>query len=265
MISVTSLAVSDQREASATPAVDSTEYVTFEDRELLRALLSPAEVRGRSSIMMRAQSEECPIPPPRKRRDKVKSSRRHTVGTLSIGRSVSLASETPVETDLDRKCEVVVPEDSSRSPEKVPSLGRRDDVDSSCQRLAESVSSEKESVCSDGTPLPSIIASGMELKREDSDFVDIEVEDAQLIDEAQRTNDVTCMENLSLHEKSLLTGKSSENYEEKLNVERNSEESKAKTPKTRFSKIKSLLSGKVNYQFILRLFCIHCSRPVYLI
>ena len=247
LLSVTSLVVSDQRVANGALAADSTDYVSFGDHELLRALLSPVEGRSRNSIKIRAQSEECPIPPPRKRRDKTKLNRRNTVGTLSVGQSASLSNEDLVEADFERNCEAVVPEDSSRSPDKESSLARKEDVDSGSQILAESISSEKEIASSDGAVLPPRIASDMELKREDSDFVDIEMEDAQLINEVSRTNDLTCTENLSLHEKSLLTGNSRENYEEKLDVERGSEESKAKTTKTKFSKIKSLLSGKVNY------------------
>ena len=213
---------------------------------------------------MRAQSEECPVPPPRKRRDRPKTSRRHTVGTLSVEQSINLVDEVPFESDIDKKCITVVPEDSNAPATKEQPMTKPDDtVDSERQRSLDGDTCEKFSSAPERTSLHSRIGSSMGLKREDSDFVDIDVEEAQLNDALQNTSSSTCIDSSSLKEAALPTGSTSDNCEVKVNVESSSERGKSEPGKSRFSKIKSLLSGKVStYSFRLISDCLTCHRYI---
>lgn len=215
---------------------------------LLRALLSP--VGRRSPRFNRAQSEECPIPPPRKHRDRSKSTRRHTVGTLSA-KEPSLCNDVDSEHDLE--ADFVVKEDPRRAASEEKSWSRSCDGVSDARKPLKDTSRDH----NDGDPeilsLPPRNASDLVLMREDSDFVDIEIGDVLNVDEKECTSKAPCEDDSNQSVDGLFDVKCQciSQLEEKARVANEKrEQSKGENVKTRFSRIKSLLSGKVIHLFI---------------
>ena len=248
---------STPRDVSEVACKDFAKHASVEDSGLLRALLSP--IGRRSPMLARTQSEECPVPPPRKRRDKSKSGRRHTVGILSAEHAAKLGHETIIESCVQQKGEAIVTEGLNRAATEDQSSTRTSNVTFEIQSLVESTSCNKENIEPLGAALPPRIASDMALKREDSDFVDIEVEDAKLNDYTMRTSDSSTfiVASSPTEEKLSPIESNSDSYEGRLVDEGNSDKSQSETVKTRFSKIKSLLSGKVSFPFnSVSIFCL---------
>lgn len=218
---------SEQRFSSQEASSETTEDKSSSSVGLLRALLSPVE--RRSPHLYRTQSEDCPVPPPRKNRDKSKSSRRHTVGTLSA-RLPQIVSEEGLQQSVVKT--------SSSEPKACDNAKEK-----STERWSEDIETNN-----DAPPLPPRIASNMKLMREDSDFVDIEMGDVLVIDDEAAADREIAKENVI---ESLATISDEEEYKERRidekpsNREEMNQKNKTEPNKTRFSRIKSLLSGKV--------------------
>eukprot|EP00112_Aurelia_sp_Birch-Aquarium-sp1_P007255 Seg179.4 transcript_id=Seg179.4/GoldUCD/mRNA.D3Y31 product="Leucine-rich repeat-containing protein 23" protein_id=Seg179.4/GoldUCD/D3Y31 len=213
------------------------ETIDQEHSSMLRALLSPKEQR--SPRLDRAQSEETPIRPPRRHRKKSQS-RRHTVGTLKL-------QERPAESS-----EAAFPRKPYDSAQK----------ESIVEKLKASCPTENDPTA---PPLPPREMHEACFQRQLSDFVQIETSDLEceaveeteikeleppeaVIDDAKARNlqelekadsfpeEIVIEETLEIKEK--------QEVAEKLETEVTKSASKPETGKSRFSKIKSLLSGK---------------------
>ena len=233
----------EQELPSVAEAIDVKERGTASasDPELLQALLSPKDRRYLS--LNRTQSEDCPVPPPRKHRDKSKSGRRHTVGTIYDKQSHCSSSETSARVESDRQFDMPAADDSFQTLDEVDSRPKPYDS-ASCKEKVGEFQNEGDS---DAPPLPPRIASDIELKREDSDFVDIDVEDLQT---AERLNDSDSAE-INTESLTKISGVKDEDKGRKVEgkpnyVEEKQDKGMTETAKTRFSRIKSLLSGKVS-------------------
>ena len=203
----------------------------------MNALLSPQ--RQRSPKFGRAQSEDTPVPPPRKNREK--SARRHTTGAMSLAKEPKTA-------------EKLQDEDSESKPYD-PALSNGTNTSEST--VASSCSIDENTKA---PPLPPRIPSEMQLQREDSDYVNIDVEDVIGIETDETEPGRSTEDEQKPHEcgvvyecastisSDLVCDSGASTSEKNSLVEKEKGgRTKPSTGKTKLQKIKSLLSGKVRF------------------